>query len=558
MTSYHDTGAIEAEISNIKAAPRARVDAARKALWVAESDWKFTEDELLLVRMIASRLLDGIEMREIASRDLVAAWKVTPLVPPHGPFTPDQQTPAQALIVAKLLYERGDATDAEPFFSRVLQTSTATARTALLAAYNLERYGRQNRLLPVIGRALEIVRQPDFDSLVGADEAAAEVKHCSGHLNILRAQFANRPASGYAELGSDLLRQAADMDPSYTSCYTSSFAERGDYVGTVEASLESLQRRQFATLDPRESVLVALEVLFYLAYALSCVGEYERARVCFAAFAERASSMDEYEARDHARLFMVKLDLKKRFSREIMPHELRSYFQELRELSFRSPFSIPVGEETRRYEDVLDFLMALPSQAANVSNTRDVKFQQEIPDNKEFDLTEAYQRGRAVLRRLTHERPNLARQPLGLLVALGTQEGEVAAYDCIAEFPMLWAVKIAHTRTELSRIVADSSEAFDVLGIWVQDPAELDSAAEVLEWTRRTAPTYCAQHSTSPHLVMFDSDETFRGVLTVGAALALAKRFLLDDEYIFGLNPCIDSPAVKFQIPKYSLTEIRA
>lgn len=558
MKSYNDTSVIETEISNTKATPRARIDAARKALWVAESDWKFTEHELILARMIVSRLLDGIDMREIASRDLVAAWKVTPLVPPHGPFMPDQQTPAQALIIAELLYERGDATDAEPFFNRVLQSNTATARTALLAAYNLERYGRQNRLLPVIERALEIVKQPDFDSLVGADEATAEVRHCSGHLNILRAQFANRPASGYAELGSDSLRQAADMDPSYTSCYTSSFAERGDYVGTVEASLEALQRRQFATLDPRESVVVALEVLFYLAYALSCVGEYERARVCFAAFAERASSMDEYEARDHARLFMVKLDLKKRFSREIMPHELRSYFQELRELSFRSPFSIPVGEETRRYEDVLDFLMALPSQAANISSLATDNTLKGAPENRDLNLTEAYQRGRAVLRRLIQERPNLSHQPLGLLVALGNQECEVAANDCIAEFPMLWVVKVAHTRAELSRIVADSIEAFDVLGIWVQDPAELDSAAEVTEWTGRTVPIYCVRHSAPTNLMISDTDEIFRRVLIVGAALALAKRFLLDDEYIFGLNPCIDSPAIKFQVPKYSLTEIRA
>jgi hypothetical protein len=557
MVQSTDTGAFEQTVADTKQQPRIRIEAARKALWIAEKEWRLSENELLLARMILSRLLDGIDMRELASRDLVAAWKVTPLVSPQGPFKAAELSEAQALIVAKLLYDRSASQDAEPFFDRARGSHNATARTALLAAYNLERFGRLNRHAPSIDRALAILKEPDFDALTDADQAAAELKHCTGHLNILRAQFAKTPGGGYAQLGSDLLRQAADMDPVYTSCYTSSFAERGDYVGTIEASLEALQRRQFAVLPPRDSLVVALETIFYLAYALSCVGEYERARLCFAAFAERASDMGEYEARDHARLFMVKLDLKKRFSREISPYELSSYFQELRELSFRSPLSIPVDEETRRYEDVLEFLMALPSHLDGSELSEPGDYHGVPCTTSYFEMSEAYQAGRIALRRLTRERPNLSLESLGLLVSLGAEHAMTSVKECVAEFSMLWTVKPVAVKSELSRAVIENARPFDVLGIWVHDRADLNSALEVSEWLERTIPIYCQEPVAAVNAMVTSSEEDFRQILTIGAALALSKRFLLDDEYIFGLTPCTDSPATRFQHAEYSLAEIR-
>ncbi len=548
---------------------RDRVDAARRALWLVENEWGYRDEDLFLARMILSRWLDGLEVSDPAGHEFVTAWRSHDLVGPYSPFRAQGLGDRHALILAKLLFDRVENTAAIPFFERALRSAEASARTALLAAYNFERLGRERRDAHAIDQALAILAESRFKPLRGSDDAVAEVLHCSGHLYLLRAQVGGRVAGGYARRGSDLLRQAADLDPSYTSCFTSSFAEQGDYVGTIAASLEALQRRQFASLPVADAVTVALEVLFYLGYAFSCVGEYERARECFASFGHQAARMNEQEARDHARLFTVKLDLKKRLTSELTLPELQQFYQELRTLSFRSPLSAPVGEETRRYERVLEFLLALvTARGHGVPGNQTLTMIGRRPSAdlsgatvRSMTLADAFQRGREVIEQLERERPALTPSAICCVLVVDTKDGSadpavLEVEELLREFEHLWdvrSVRIERLVSELGRL----SDQFDILGVWLTDARSVEVLRQAASLRRCVVVHPVSSRKPIPGHICTESNAAFLQVLVTGAALAMSKRFLLDDEYIFGLTPCVNSPATQFQHAEYDLREIR-
>jgi len=542
MTS--DVRALVDTVRDGTAPNRARLHAARSALWALEHEHEWTDLDLKLARVMVSRWLDGVTPSSSWEYDLVEVWRTDRLArDAHGASLSDPQR----LLVARLLYDCGQYAAAIPFFEQAVRSTQISAEMVLLAAYNFEHLGRQTGDAGDVAAALELLDDDRFRTFPHAEQMLAESLHLRGHLYLMQDQLAGRHAGGFSQLGTDLLRQAADLDPSYASCFTSSYAERGDYVRSISASLEVLRDRPFGLLAPYEATIVALEVLFYLSYGLLSVGEYERARLCLASFIEAVDRLEDDEARDHARLFMVKLELKRRFASDFSTSELAGYYAEIRALAFSSPLSEPVAAETRRYERVLEFLMALVGLRDRLAGSPST-------DDSGSDLL--FERARALIRTLVDERPSLLASPVGAVIEVVNGEASSPTLDGLEEFDAVCR-RLVTPPAGLAGILRQIADEHDVVGVWIDSEGLAASVQDRLTLPGRSIIVHSPGQDSLPTNVQADGAADFRDLLIAGCALSLAKRFLIDDEYIFGLTPCTQSPAVKFQLARYDIEEIR-
>lgn len=542
--------------------PRERLNQARVLLWQLERDWTLDERGLLLGRLVVSRWLDDASA-SVADDELVRAWREHALTDDPLLANANALTVRQALIVANLLFDRGEHPMAVPYYARALSSHSIDAPNALLAAYNYEICARENDDLASVEAALVILEQPRTAEFSGTGPLAVEAQHCRGHLYLHRNRLVGPGNRGFARHGIELLREASELDPSYTSCYTSAFAEDGNYVGTVEASLEALRRRHFEALPVAAARTVGIEVLFYLGHAYLCLGEYELSRVCFSAFVDEAELLRQPEARDHGRLFKTKLDLKRRMTVEVTADQLGGYLRELRSLSFRSPLSAPVGEEAVRYDKVVEFLRALVSARRRPLNDfgRDsnraalAPVVMAEPLGPDF-FASARVRADDTLRALVG-RPVSRRELASGVILLGS-EMQAATWSLIEgrlqEFATQWTVRRVVGAGLLAQLAAVVSDA-DVVGVAGLD-AESTRLLRELPLAGRCL-IVLADEELPGHLAVPDP-AAFSDMLTIGLALVAAKRFLLDDDYVFGIVPCIESPATRYQHPEYILSDTRS
>jgi tetratricopeptide (TPR) repeat protein len=541
MTS--DVKALVLTVRDRSCPHRSRLHAARSALWSLEHEHGWTDLDLTLAEAMVSRWLDGVTPSSSGENELIEMWRTDRLANEAGRVSP---TEAQLPLVAKLLYDCGEYAAAIPFFERAVRSTQVDAETVLLAAYSHEHLARQTGDAEEVTAALNLLDEKRFRSFPEAEQLLAESLHLRGHLYLMKDQLEGRQAGAFSQLGTDLLRQAADLDPSYASCFTSSYAERGDYVRSISASLEVLRERPFDLLAPHEANIVALEVLFYLSYGLLSIGEYERARLCLASFIEAVDRLEDDEARDHARLFMVKLELKRRIASDFSASELAGYYAELRALAFTSPLSEPVAAETRRYERVIEFLMALV-------DVRD-RLEQSAYERDGGNLL--FERARELIRTLVEERPSLLAGPVGVAIELA-EDDAASSLASLREFAPVCR-QLSTRPAGFAAALREAAEEHDVVAVWLASAQATVSVQDLLAVPGRSLIVHCPTEETVAANVRADSAEEFRDLVVAGCALSLAKRFLIDDEYIFGLTPCAQSPAVKFQLARYSIEEIRA
>jgi tetratricopeptide (TPR) repeat protein len=468
------------------------------------SAFDVSENERDLGILIVSRLIDDVEAVG-APEELRDLWRRQSL---------DQflNHPALALPAAKLAFERGDYAAARGFFSAAGSRGRQSERDLVLAAYNLELLGRDARDLDALGEAEALWSELLADH--ADSELGPELLHGLGHTKIAQAVVAGRPDGDDAEAGERLLRQASDRDASYTSCYTSCFSELGEYFDSIITSLDVLRNfeRVFSTLSMAAAETVHLEVLFYLGHALTCVGEYERGLLCFDGFAQRMEEREDVEGRDHARLFRIKTELKRRLISDLNDEVLDAYFRELRRLSFPSRSGQVVADEALRYEQVVQFLIA-------VSEGRG---------------TWPYAEATSVAQSLLHARPQIASTPCATLVG-PTEDWQglidafgpaVAVHDLVPPLHDLAEVDVVASTTRLE--------------LAAPGPVGIEIAGE-----RATG-----WHDQERILAVADA-AALRQAVTVGVGMSLTKRFLLDDEYVFAIVPCADSPAMRHQRPDH-------
>jgi hypothetical protein len=106
-------------------------------------------------------------------------------------------------------------------------------------------------------------------------------------------------------------------------------------------------------------------------------------------------------------------------------------------------------------------------------------------------------------------------------------------------------------------MLRSATEEHDVIGVWMDSSATAAAVQDLLSVSGRSLIVHSPGQETVAANVRADGADDFRDLVVTGCALSLAKRFLIDDEYIFGLTPCTQSPAVKFQFARYDIDEIR-
>jgi tetratricopeptide (TPR) repeat protein len=508
-----------------------RVTAATKTMSAANSPgFPVAKEAKTIVEAVASRVIDQLAPTYDA-QPLRAQWREFNFAQPNS------LSAAHCLVVAKLLYERGEYEAAERYFVQHRNSCDASALAVLLSAYNLEQLGRQ-RIddAPLLEAESLLLREQDFLRRAGATGLEAERLHALGHVYAARACVSGGDTESFADRAIEKLGVAASMNAAYTSCYTSCFSELGDFVRTVTASFEAMSGSKLAkSLEVKDAVTVLLEIIFYLGHALSGIGEHERALLCFDAFARRTSAEGLSEPRDHARLFRIKTELKRRRLTELSEHELESFYDELGELSFRARSSLTVSDEKRRYEVVVQFLAQLVRYQASMGGP---------------ELDRAAVAARAVVDRLLSERPGIADAPAMTIL-----------YErALAPF----AIEIVSSMTPAVEVIAVEALATSEveLGDVVAAIADEDAVEQVLSAFARERPVTLLNTGVAPtgaksrpYLVV-DSEIEFRRVVELSVALVLARRFLADDDYVYALVPCTESPALRYQQPTYSVAEL--
>ena len=305
----------------------------------------------------------------------------------------------------------------------------------------------------------------------------------------------------------------------------------------VDACLWAAREKPFRSLTPREATLVELEVTFYLAYALMAVGELERAKMCFESFAEVSGRLKLFEARDHARLFLVKLGLKRKPLLAHQEHELDKAYFELRSLSFRAALSLPVGGECLRYELIVKLLASLAR----------ARKRSEIAPHVLADLGHAAE---TLLTELCEFRRTLLE---GVLVGVGPE-------DRFAELVHSAINEIGRRLRRVSKITIEpfqSESLTDVnrrqskysFRLWFGDSWRVETNAAI---SMETIPAILSAESC----MGFPTYAEAIDILVVGIAVIAIKRVWTDDQYVFGMVPCLESPATKFQHPTFDVRSI--
>ncbi len=513
--------------------PQERLTSARNCLWLVQRTVS-AEPARTLARAILSKLVDDLKGdRRAATFDAFGFWRDFPLTESNRLTHHSELRPEAAYACAQLLFDAARHRDALPFFDRALDHHV-TAPTVLLACWNLEVLARENRSLEMAERALDYLNSR-FAGVLSEPEYQAEVAHLSGHFLLLKGRFAPTETLGYEALGVHQLSKAAKLDPSYSSCFASSFAEYGDFLGSIEACLEIINRRSFDTLTLRDSTLVQLEVLFYLGYSLMAVGELERSRMCFSTFAEVTARLGLNEARDHARLFLVKLQLKQRSLLDFGTLELEKAYRELRALSFSAALSIPVGEECLRYEQMVKLLVTLAAARARG------KLAQGELARLGGDALE-------LLSNLSTQRPDLLAGVRALVGGTSLDKGAERVVSVIRQRLRGIPHLVIDHYQPASPLLRNISKGFSFLLYRVE------------EFSSETFTTMSSNVIPFAETTEWNDDvptpEASIDMLLVGLAVVAIKRFWTQDQYVFGLVPCLESPATKFQHPKYELSAV--
>lgn len=499
-------------------APSVRLAAAADAVWLIDSDTDATESVATLGRALMSRVVDDATSHHGLQADFAYGdyWRYFDVSILHEA---GRLTHGQAFAAAQLLFDAARHDDALVFFDRCLEGQPTPAEV-LLACYNLEVLGRNTRSLDLVERAIELLEKRYAHLLADAD-FESERHHLSGHLYLLRGRFMPTESLGYEQIGVARLASAARSDSAYIGCYASSMAECGDFLGTITTCLDILRFEVYQGLSSEDAEIVALEVVFYLAYSLMAIGELERARQCFDCFAEATSRRNFLEARDHARLFLVKLDLKRRSLLRTEPRHLSAAFAELRSLSFNAALSHPMELETRRFERVVEFLQEIVAASTRAQEGLGPKAITTIDE-------------------LSRARPGLLQGLEVVIVAYGdTQDGANALSSVLAE-------GLAASGVDSPQVIRPDDP--EVLGTVASRQAIVILCTPTADGDVRFG--FADNRSSSLSL------EEVTEACLMCAALVGVRRYLDEDQYVFGMVPCQESPATKFQHPEYSIESV--
>ena len=440
-------------------------------------------------------------------------------------------TPSLLLTAASLLYDQGDYKCARDLFERYLSSGTQDPKPLFLWAYCCEALGRNNRDVKVIQDALARLEEIRVAPL--KDDYSAEAWHVSGHLWIAHQFAANSPTSAAHLSAIQAMERAVDQNRAYTSCLTSAHAELGDYVGSINASLDALHDQPYSQL--RQATIVEMEVLFYLAYAFSCMGEYERALRSFDHFANRMQDAEfgkaRQEARNHAMLFRIKTNLKRLMLADLDLDTVRDMTADLNALSFQSQFSAKVSEEASRYEVILKFISSLVGfRSENQASNWNTVVREAGVVIKELSVVDAPSAGPIVT--VINEADDKTSKE-ALIASCGKPQVVLEDWFGRAERQLLGdiIVTIHPGMDTLKKLVTDYAPNRYVIAL---SPNPNDLICKELSMDSVVDEALLSQY------------------VTVASALVMSKRYLIQDRYVFGLAPCIDSPALRFQKPDYN------
>jgi tetratricopeptide (TPR) repeat protein len=517
------------------------IDALEEVLALCADNGR--SDRIALAQAIASKILFNNPLyqdhQSVAAR-VWCSYKCT---------DPSNLTVGQLFIAGNLLYDKDDHKDAVDVFKDFLdrapnQNSDEFFRASLLAAYSYEALARRENNPLHIDSGLQVleglnqVLRSTNEKVDG--EQRAEIIHALGHLHIARSWLSSAKGKTDRQRGINYLSQAARDNPAYTSCYTSVFSEVGDHLTTIQVSLDEIEKQKYRQiLISEDADTVEMEILFYIAHAYSCIGEYDRAIQCFATFSDRMKSLGRAEAHAHGQLFMLKTHLKRSMLEDLTNIDIANFSNKLREISFPSRSSKSVSAEEKGYEVVLDFLRCLVDHREK--------------RNKPTTLTDLYNESIHVLSKLADTVKEVAAQPI-VVVMMDGAEGSCDEHKKIFEelTPYPWMV----TECILSGDWRSRKMYEEIVFVVGDATAVCAQAIRVLEREKFVIVfgSSNVEEVTERLCVSADADY-LKQVLVISTAFSLCKRFMIQNRYIFALAPCENSPALKYQKPRLTLQD---
>lgn len=481
-----------------------------------------------LVQAVLSRVLDDGPSSAIAEVERLR-WRAFDCAGLAEAAAAGSLSREAAKMSAGLLFEAGRHDEASQFFEFALRTKV-DAETLILAAYNREVLARERRSASIATDAIKLLAD-NASTYDQSPELLVEVDHVIGHLYLIKGRFEDTRALGYERKGVSHLRKAARGDPAYCACYASSFAEYGDYLATVECSLDLLAKRPYSTLATKDATLVHLELLFYLGYSLLAIGELERAEFCFKGFLDACDALDLEEAIEHAKLFLFKIDMRRSTLLELPRPKLREAARHLRALTFREGLSAPVVAETKRYEAAIEFLDAL-------------KVLRESPSFDDGASMHARSRAQDLCALLAGYRPEI----------FSDQRVIIRINDADAGIPGDLAARLKSALpTALKEVpvldTPDTSQKYQTVSIHVvRERPQTDERLTVLMDGDIRLSYPASSHEITDAAVL-----ALASAVSLRLALIGLSRFVADDMYVFGIVPCSESPATKYQRMRFTL-----
>lgn len=454
----------------------------------------------------------------------------------YCPVNTDSLPETHLRCIAALLYERNDYAKASELFEKCLCSEASDERTKFLLAYSYEGLGRERNHPEMISKAIAIV-----EPLTRSSEpaVAAEAHHCLGHLFLARAAVGT--VAGDRREGIRRLESAARAYSGYISCFASAFAELGDYDRTISESTKIIDGRGWSLeglgADDRETVL--MEVKFYLAYAYSCRCAFEKAAQLFSEFQRTMERRGRNDACNHAKLFLLKNELKRMRLTEIYADSLQYFTSSLRAMAFVADTvgSHAVGKEKDRYLCIIRFLEKLNE----FRRTGGAVLMQTVQLEAEH-----------LVETLESEVPGLVRHPV---VSLVDADSELTS-KLLADDRLKQLLKDSLVNTIVPS--ADGqTEAVAPKGdfIIVVHRRLVDALPTIAAFARERYVLALVEDDAATmiwpkmryHVCTNPKTAAQRVVLAL--AITLLKRFLIQDEYVFALAPCDDSPALRYQRP---------
>lgn len=454
-------------------------------------------------------------------------------------------TRGEIFIAASLLYDREDYAKAIDLFKEFLKNSDTNSdeffQASMLTAYCYESLAKQKNETKYADAGLavldDLATRLKSQSGESQESRSAEILHARGHLHVARYMFSPERSKKDRQLGIEQLMQASRLNSAYTSCYTSVYSEVGDYLGTIEVSLEELEKQTYRErLAEADAETVEMEILFYVAHAYSCIAEYEKALQCFATFSDRMKSRGRDEAHAHGQLFTLKTHLKRSMLEDLSTSSIVKLRNQLGQISFPSRSSQSVSDEAQRYEDVLDFLRCLVEHREYTSHT----------DN----LDDLYEEGLQLIRKLAKTVKDVVPQAVVLLIAENPQDSisQEIAQDLLSYG---WILSESPPSTELlSRKIYEE--------VVVIEGQQNEVCARILDSVVREKFVITLSQATPQEQngsCASGNPQYLRRVLVISTAFSLCKRFMMQNRYIFALAPCEDSPALKYQKPRVAFEQ---